>query len=569
MYHMAFSSTIEIESDRFLKCHSQFTGEVLDSDDANLVLVKNGSINGVEACRRLLSQASLINGELQTQNSNSYEVGKKVLASFLTLGNSLFETVASKDFADSPLSRYVYDINDRSYYLLLAMFSANSSGASDYNFKKIFTDSVTYRAKRENSSNSGHFIHRVQVFGASNLDAPVIPYPMCGERNSWSTCSSFENNYATLSNEVFAVSGVDVSSGFLVPTMPTQKIRENEELFDISLYGHNGINDFFGQYDNNRLDFSSNDIAHTGELVGVVPKESFSIPSVFMQRINDSDGYYRNYLGPAFMQPYPFPINNIHDNLSAGLLFTPNSQQSMQVDEENIFVQNGLEKVPRRWSEGFFKDFLCRDIPVIRVQDAAVHVEAVPNQIVGFRNSASCMRCHASMDNLAYIGRNYRLKRASPRGGESVYINQFLHPTFPQETSVPSTPDKFFVVRPASGQFRFRDLYGNYHDVQLSSNTNEPKKAFKELGEYLANNLDDSYACLVSKYFTHFTGLEVSFFDPGDPDAPQLDSRQLAIQNYIVNLGKRLKTDGRLKDIILDIVSSDLYINPKRGQIPQ
>ncbi len=79
--------------------------------------------------------------------------------------------------------------------------------------------------------------------------------------------------------------------------------------------------------------------------------------------------------------------------------------------------------------------------------------------------------------------------------------------------------------------------------------------------------MDDPYVCLTSKYFKHFTGIAPVFFDPGDPDSPTLSARDIAIRNYVFNLGKSLKQDGDLRKIILEIISTNLYLNPEASSI--
>ena len=52
------------------------------------------------------------------------------------------------------------------------------------------------------------------------------------------------------------------------------------------------------------------------------------------------------------------------------------------------------------------------------------------------------------------------------------------------------------------------------------------------------------------------------FHDPGDVDSPALSERDKAIRAYLIVLGKDLKQNGDLKKVLLDIVSSNLFIDP-------
>ncbi|RZJ78365.1 MAG: hypothetical protein EOO47_14060, partial [Flavobacterium sp.] len=71
-----------------------------------------------------------------------------------------------------------------------------------------------------------------------------------------------------------------------------------------------------------------------GLIVGLQSQPARSIPHVHQRAYNDSDGYWRNYLGWAHRQPYPAPVEDIYDNFGAGILFTPNYQEALGMDDE-------------------------------------------------------------------------------------------------------------------------------------------------------------------------------------------------------------------------------------------
>src|SRR5690606_6202443 len=132
------------------------------------------------------------------------------------------------------------------------------------------------------------------------------------------------------------------------------------------------------------------------------------------------------------------------------------------------------------------KDFLCREVPVIRQADAIAYTTTEPNTKASFRNGASCMRCHATLDALSTISRNYQYSRTSPLGGGNLWINHVHYPSKPALDGLPKPHDHFFAVRPADGNFRYRDYQCKYHDVPLPASAQVPKASFRQFGDYLS-----------------------------------------------------------------------------------
>jgi len=287
-----------------------------------------------------------------------------------------------------------------------------------------------------------------------------------------------------LTDRALQNAAIDVSSGYMTVTAHTSFLREEDRILNTSLAeaGTNGV-DFFGDYDNTSFPIGPEDLVETGDIIGIVAQNERMLPNLYNKLFNEGDGYDRHYNGPGFKQPYPFKIDNIYDNLGGGLLFTPNAQEAMSVDENYIFSQNGVDQVPRVWSDNFIEDFLCRDIPVIRSADAAEHVVPDGGEYGAFKES---------MDPLAFIARNYRFSKTGAIFSEYFYVNHFSHPTYPALTEELIEPDVYFPVRPGDGHFRFRDMYGNYHNEALTSSVSEPKKAFKDLANYFSD-LDDTF----------------------------------------------------------------------------
>lgn len=209
----------------------------------------------------------------------------------------------------------------------------------------------------------------------------------------------------------------------------------------------------------------------------------------------------------------------------------------------------------RRWAKAIYRDLLCRDVPVIRISDAMLYVNPKPTSATPpFRKSANCMQCHASMDPLAAASRNitYALSpwmditpTASPTTS-TPQIYQF-DPVLPREPGQVDL-DRDFYLRPPHGALLYRDYKGDLINI--------PVKGLTELGETLTK-LDDLYHCAASRYFQHFTGVNVSLDDPRM--GGNLSEKQKKYRDFVISLGQRLKEHQNLRQLVQEILESDVY----------
>jgi len=558
------------DADRFSKCYLQFTGEVISPSDSRLAEIQAGTLTGTQACEQLLNSANLIHGSLKKDGLK--EEGKKLLNQFTVINNSFF--IGTPDFYW--FQRYEFDTNDRAYYLLNALFSTDENGRSNYPFKKIFTDSTVYRAEREvkgtpNGIRNGELDAYFSLAPFSHIQPYNLgPYPspkQCNDASKfgwgwWECTSGFTYQYSMIQQIIFDRIEVKASGGYLVPTTSWNYSRDtpwmNGNAMSIGCHGY--IGDHFACLDHFDWTLSLEDSVSVGQIIGLKPLLPRSLPHAFQRAFNDSDGYARNYMGLKFKQPYPSPVENIYENYKTGIFFTPSTQPSMSMTYK---AQNGINQVPRRWVQDFFKNFLCRDLPVIRAADGRPHVEQKPNPYGAFRNSGSCMRCHASMDALATISRNYEFLNTDPLNMNPGYVNYLHYPTKPDVSTPATEPDDFFPVRPARGNFRYRDYTGQIHDVELTATASDRGSAFTQLANYMSQ-IDDPYVCLTSRYFEFFTGIPVNFGDPGDPDTLPPNPREKILKSYVHSLGKDLRKTGNLRQTIMKIISSEMFLDPDK-----
>lgn len=256
--------------------------------------------------------------------------------------------------------------------------------------------------------------------------------------------------------------------------------------------------------------------------------------------------------GVAEISPAEPPANfDLHKNYGGGVIgsipyLIMNFGHSYQVSF------NGTDKLPRRWGEAIVRDFLCRELPVLRNEDVGAYLVKVAS--VEFRKSTSCLQCHATVDNMALTARNLRL----------VGLNNFLTDTESKSFATiasysvrspasfpewPAISDPSFHFQQPSGHLYFRSYSGSLISLPVSN--------IQSLGAAITQT-KDYYVCFASRYFEYFTGIKVKLSDPG-MNVISKDPLTTEYRDYVIDLGLELKSTGNLKKLISRILASDYY----------
>lgn len=207
----------------------------------------------------------------------------------------------------------------------------------------------------------------------------------------------------------------------------------------------------------------------------------------------------------------------------------------------------------RKWSRSVFNDFFCRELPVVRSTDVDHYI--APASPLTYRNSRSCVQCHASLDPMAGIVRDARYVRRGhfndPNGAYAFLLK--WDKTMPAANYFPVSADSNYHRRPTDGNFYMRTLHGELISRELSS--------LEELGnEFLKT--DDLYVCAAKRYFEYFTGIKADISDIKDPmnaNFPSLSVDQQKYRQIVIDLGLSLKSHKNLKQLVKDIISSPSY----------
>ncbi len=286
--------------------------------------------------------------------------------------------------------------------------------------------------------------------------------------------------------------------------------------------------------------------AGIGDILGVQPTGALNMNYSYMTSANSSPTRgtvsMGATLGGGFLGTSPFLIK--------------------AVGEENLFRANGAEQMPRKWSKAILNDLLCRELPVARLSDAESYTVADGPGVARFRSSASCVRCHMTMDQMAGTLRGFHYNSLYDFHTLPIQIGGDF-PDF-YTVSKPATSDRWpatidtqFHLRPPSGSLTFRSYDGTFIDRPLTTVAN--------LGATIADT-NDFYVCLASRYYKYFTGISVTLADLTDPVAPiTLTPRAAQHRSTIIQLGLQLKSHQSLRRTIEEIIKLPIYRESNLG----
>ena len=217
--------------------------------------------------------------------------------------------------------------------------------------------------------------------------------------------------------------------------------------------------------------------------------------------------------------------------------------------EQSRFVSDGAIKSTRKWGKAILADFMCRSMPVARIQDVKKYVNTKSS--LGYRLSSSCVVCHATMDQMGGLTRNFRYKIVG-----QYYTKGYMafNDKVKQSRSVanifPIHSDKDYSKRPPTGHFLYRTYDGKL--------INEPLPNVESLGNILGES-NDVYVCLAKRYYQYFLGIDANIDDINDPSHLKLNAKELKYRNIVIKLGLELKKHQNPMTLIKDIINRPEY----------
>lgn len=256
----------------------------------------------------------------------------------------------------------------------------------------------------------------------------------------------------------------------------------------------------------------------------------------------------------------------------------PGAGQGDNADESKSTVSNASIRMHRRWSRNVMSDLMCRDLPTLRTADVNTMVEEYttafpdPATHLPFRENTACMSCHATVDPMAAVIRNFIFVQdkgydwngngvvettGNVTKDRTAWVTMII-PDQPAETKEYHLlhRDSAFFRRPPSGYLRYRSYDGTLIQDKISGS--RATDALQNLGRAIASK-NDIYVCAASRYFQYFTGIKTLLYDEGDPRNPPMSPADQYYRDKVIDLGLRLKSHQSLSTLVGDILSSDIY----------
>lgn len=256
------------------------------------------------------------------------------------------------------------------------------------------------------------------------------------------------------------------------------------------------------------------------------------------------------YATERISEPVRFTANE-----GGGFLGNQNYLLGTFLESDLRYVPDGAKKVNRSWARAVLKDAFCRDLPVVRESDVTQFV--IPTSTTPFRQAATCSACHATMDRQAGVIRGLRWSImgsiiADPPlidliGVFNIAMNA---PTMPAVNTWSDVADPDYAKRQPTGRLYFRNYRGELVDRVVNS--------LSEMGVAISEQ-DDYFACFAKRYYYYFLGIDVDLGDPGNPLYVPPNAQDQYHRNKVIDLGLRLKNHKSLRQLLVDIMSSEEY----------
>jgi hypothetical protein len=302
--------------------------------------------------------------------------------------------------------------------------------------------------------------------------------------------------------------------------------------------------------DINKLSFAAVPMVQVGELIGIRNEAGQANIGGFWTKATAGGGS----LNDAGLR---VPLNP--DEAFGGGALGTQSALVLNFGHSFDYDTNGTTKLPRRWIDTEMKSFMCRQGPYVRASDITPYKRAEA-EAPPFRQSDSCLRCHAMMDQAAMTTRNLVIGQTSTfinsHNRLSALIGRFNVSAGNEagQEFWPWKPVASFKYQAPVGKLYLRSINGTLID--------QPVNNLNELGIALSNT-DDYYACAAKRYFEKFTGVAINLYDPNDVDNTSViegqNERDIEFRRFVLALGQELKAGGSLKNMVKRILESDYY----------
>ncbi|MFZ4404155.1 MAG: hypothetical protein ACOYOK_08650 [Pseudobdellovibrionaceae bacterium] len=550
-YSIATTTTTENLSAVSLlhKCYANITGIRIPLNHSLLASVKAGTLSGEQACSQLMDRmtfnsSGMINTSASAESQKDAEAGLNHIAG---INRSRFGAL---DFCTT-----------------LPDATEVCKGQMD-----VFDSSIPSIIMTEPVFNPSRNFSDVFTLGRIPYAARTL------------TGNKFVQYSASLNRDFYINNANRKTAGFL------DEIIFPDVLVNTVALKYNIVNSAVAPtalgVDNN-LDFPSTYVPTTsriqiGSLKGIVYDTNYKLrfPSS-----TDKDPYFLIndiYVNPNIVTTLPamdlrrtIDKNAADSEGSGGGVIATQEYLMLNFGWTATFKADGVLQMPRRWTQNVFKNFFCRNLPVLRDSDGknlivntAGMTDAQISKVGPFRLASNCASCHGTMDQMASTLRNvtWHANQFSigSTPGSTVRLVRYPLASSPVGTNsvwrdLPvSGSDTKFHLRAPMGRLYYRSYDGRLIDQSVNGAADLAQKI---------SQTDDVYVCAAKQYFQQFTGIDVSLHDIGDPANASLNKAMndddWAARDFVIALGIDLKSHQKMARTIKDILKSKYFTQKK------
>jgi hypothetical protein len=294
----------------------------------------------------------------------------------------------------------------------------------------------------------------------------------------------------------------------------------------------------------NSLTVPNDSVVQSGELVGVRVQPTISLPSVLLTDsivVDPSIAPYRSRLLVT-----SFVINR---HFGGGIL----GSQGFLNANFNLArggLANDVEIINRRVTSRIYSDILCQQQPTLTEADVASEYQSYVDRRspYPFQTSKSCLRCHSSNDNAAFVLNHLFTFYGGGPLTQDYGLRFYTIGALPTLSSQVGTAPIPFAFRPTQSLGAFLHYRENL-SKSSSPAIKQPVNSLADIGAKLATG-NDLYLCAVKRYYKFFTGIDV------DLTAKATKKIDIAHQNFVIKLGQELRSSQSARKILGEIFKS-------------
>jgi len=574
-----------LELQTFAKCYAIFVREPLLISHPVVDQIQNSNKTGKEACIELINDINLgTNGELINPNPEKM----KILKTFNDLHRDWFGDFSYTSVEGNMESSSLFDPQEPAYYYTRSLFQENKDirdvlkgnktlGAIRKKFINSAFIPLNLNNMEEGNSQKGEYPYNFKINNGNssylrNIQFGFKAKPRCMGENDPRDCNSFCSDDGT--NEDYC----DLSRLFSLPQYISAS--DSEKTLIVKQVSYDLIN---LENQTSLSSLSYDDVAETGYLFGIKEKSHILNEGTKINGSKDKNSHWFKYgklQGPGCqINGLDVDVLNCLDRFdlsfdfdlfktSGGGLIGSFPYQLVNSSDINN-SGDGWGKVNRRWSSRLFKDVLCRNLPLIKLQDITelTGIDGATNftNPPPFMNATSCIQCHYSMDFAARANRNTVFH-------PSVYVldddenqPQYMINQREQLNTPPQDEEMGFwsgiINDYGKTSPKGKLVMRNYHDTSddQASIINLNVNGVQDFADKLLTT-DDFYACVTSRYLKFLTGYEIDI-----NDWPTTD-QQTQVHRDFKRFSEELKTSTSedqysVKKLIEKIINSPYFMD--------